>query len=165
MLTEMPRTMVYACAFTVVTYFTIGLKLSLAAILKFYLVIVLISNYGEALAVAISILTGNAQTSASIAPVIIIISVLFAGFFTTTEQIPVFVRWIKWISFVFYAANALAKVEFPGRPFGDEILERGGYNDFSYWENIGGLVALLISLKIVGYFALKFLRAPKFLKF
>lgn len=165
MLTELPRTMVYVSVFMLVTYFTIGLKLTLGAFLRFYLVVLLISNFGEALAVAISILTGDAQTSASIAPVLIIIWVLFSGFFTTTDQIPAFVSWIKWISFVYYSANAMAKVEFPDRPFGDEVLKLGGYNDLSYWENVGGLVGLLILLKIIGYLALKFLRAPKFLKF
>lgn len=162
LVTDVPRSLFYALIFTLVTYFIIGLKMSVGAFLRFYLVIFLISVFGESLAIAISILTGNAQTSASLAPVVIIISVLFAGFFTQTGQIPGFVRWIKWISFVYYAANAFAKVEFSSDP---RILEEGGYNDMSYWANVGALFGIVVALRVLGYLALRYLRGPKFLKF
>jgi ABC-type multidrug transport system permease subunit len=165
MVTDLPRSMFYAVLFTVAVYFTVGLKLSIGSVLRFYLVTLGVSNFGEALAITISVVTGNAQTSAAIAPVLIIISVLFAGFFTQTGQIPGFVRWIKWISFVYFSANAFAQVEFPDRAFGAQILKDGGYNDLSYWVNMAGLLAIIVALRLIGYLALKFLRGPRFLSF
>lgn len=165
MLTEMPRSIFFSLLSTLVVYWSIGFKNEFPAFLRFFLVVVGIAQFGEALAIAISIATGNAQTSAALAPVCVIVSVLFAGFFTETNQIPVWVRWIKWISFVFYAFNAFAKVEFPGRPFGQEILDQAGFNSLSYWENMAGLFGLIVALRLVGYLSLKYLKGPKFLKF
>lgn len=163
--TDLPRTAFFSILFSAIVYFIIGLKIEVGAFFRFVLVVFGISGFGESLAIAISIFTGNAQASAALAPVIVIISVLFSGLFTQTDQIPAAVRWIKWISFVFYAANAFAKNEFPGRLGGDEILDSAGFNGISYWGNLGALYGLAIALRTFGYLALKFLRGPKFMKF
>lgn len=161
----MPRSIFFSILSCVVIYWSVGLKNEFSAFLRFLLVVLGIAQFGEALAIFISIATGNAQTSASLAPVVVIMSVLFAGFFTETEQIPVWVRWIKWVSFVFYAFNAFAKVEFPGRPHGDQILDQGGFNDLTYWTNVAGLFGLAVAFRVLGYVSLKYLKGPKFLKF
>lgn len=64
---------------------------------------------------------------------------------------------------MFYAYNGLARNEFTGGAFEDELVS--GLNDLSILENILALLAIYSFLRILGYLFLHYLRGPKFLKF
>lgn len=161
--TDMPKTFLFNTLFSAIAYWMIGLESSAGAFFLFVLVIFLVSSLAESLAVAISILTGDAQTAAGIIPVFIILAVLFGGFFIGSGALPGWIGWAKWLSFVFYAFNALVKNEFEGTPDWERI--RDDFNGLSIWENILVLVGFNVVLRTVGYLFLQYLRGPKFLKF
>lgn len=156
---DIPKTAFFNLLFTLIAYFMVGFDSSFRAFAKFWIVVFLVSQFGESLALSVSILTGNAQTSAALAPVIIITSTLFGGFFIDSSLIPDWIEWIKWVSFVFYSFNAFAKNEF------GETSSIIGLNGMTYWENVAALAGIVLFLKFAGFLALKFLRGPKFLAF
>jgi energy-coupling factor transporter ATP-binding protein EcfA2/ABC-type multidrug transport system permease subunit len=78
--TELPRSLLFALISSIITYFAVGFKNTAGAFFKFFIVYVLVGAFGESLGLYISILTGSAEVSVSLAPVIIIISVLFGGY-------------------------------------------------------------------------------------
>jgi ABC-type multidrug transport system ATPase subunit len=163
--TELPRSLFFSLISTVIMYFAVGFKPEFFAFVKFYLIILLVAAFGDSLAVFISILTGDAEISAALAPLFVITAVLFGGIFSGGSTIPDWIEWIKWLSFVFYGLGAFGKNEFPGEPFGERIISGGNFNDLSYWENTAALFGLVMFLKVVGYLTLHYLRGPKFLKF
>lgn len=163
-ITEIPRTVLYNVLFVIIIYWMVGLRNNFGVVLRFFLIVFLVSLYGESLAVTVSILTGDAQASAALAPVLIITAVLFGGFFIPASRIPDWLEWLKWVSFVFYGFNAFAKAQFSGNKIGEEILQ-DGFNSLSYWANTVCLFAIIVALRIIGYLVLQYLRAPKFLSF
>jgi hypothetical protein len=90
---------------------------------------------------------------------------LIIRIFSAGSTIPNWIEWVKWISFVFYGLGAFGKNEFPGEPFGKKILGGGQINSLSYWENVAALFGIVMFVKMLGYFSLQYLRAPKFLRF
>lgn len=160
--TDLPKTLFFNTLFSIIVYWMVGFKQTAGAFFIFILVIFLTSVLSESLAIAVSIMTGDAQTAAGIIPVFIILALLFGGFFIESGELDGWISWAKYLSFIFYAFNALGHNEFPGRPHAEEILPT--FNDMSITENILALLAILLIFRLIGYLFLKFLRGPKFLK-
>lgn len=162
--TDLPKTLFFNSLFCVIVYWMIGLKSTPGAFFIFLLVIFLTSVLAESLSIAISVMTGDAQSAAGIIPVFVILAVLFGGFFIGSEELAGWIGWAKYLSFVFYAFNALGKNEFTNEgPFGNEIVD--SFNGLSIWENIAALCAIFVIFRLIGYLFLHYLRGPKFLKF
>lgn len=162
--TDLPKTLFFNLLFSLITYWMIGLKTEAGAFFTFVLVLFLTTSLAESLAIAVSVMTGDAQAAAGIIPVFVILAVLFGGFFIGSEQLPGWIGWAKYLSFVFYAFNALGKNQFSGDgEFSEQLLEP--FNSLSIWENVAALVAIYAVFRYLGYFFLHFLRGPKFLRF
>lgn len=162
--TDMPKTFFFNLLFSLIIYWMVGFKNTAGAFFIFVALIFLVSFLAESLAIAISVLTGDAQAAAGIIPVFIILAVLFGGFFIGDSELDGWISWAKYLSFVFYAFSAFGKNEFTGGLHEDEIVP-GTFNDLTIGENIACLIAFLVVYRIMGYLFLHFLRGPKFLKF
>lgn len=164
--TDMPKAFFFNILFTLILYWMVGLRSTAGAFFTFAFIVFLTSFLAESLALAISILTGDAQAAAAVIPVFVIMALLFGGFFINSEQLDKWISWAKYLSFVFYAFNALVKNEFnDGSQFSEELLSDGQYNDLSIWENAAALIGILIVFRLMGYLFLQYFQAPKFLKF
>lgn len=90
------------------------------------------------------------------------------GFFIESDQLPVWIAWFRYVSFINYGFNAMGNLEFP-KNSGDRIIEEvrksAGFNDLTYWENVGAILGLIVVMKLMGFLFLKYLRGPKFLRF
>lgn len=161
--TDMPKTLFFNTLFSSIVYWMIGLRSSAGAFFLFILIIFLTSFLAESLAIAVSVLTGDAQTAAGIIPVFVILALLFGGFFIGSSQLDGWIAWARYLSFVFYAFNALVKNQFESTPDWEEM--RDLFNGLSIWENIAALVAILVVFRMIGFLFLQYLRGPKFLKF
>lgn len=162
-MTDIPKSFLFTLTFSAISYFMIGLRQEVGAFFTFVLVIFLTTFLAESLAIAVSVMTGDAQAAAGIIPVFVILAVLFGGFFIEGESLPGWLSWAEYLSFVFYAFSALGKNQFRGDEFEDVLLEP--FNELSIWENVGCLVVILIVFRLIGYLFLQYLRGPKFLKF
>lgn len=168
-LSDIPKTLTFNILFAAVLYWMVGFHASAGGFFLFVIVIFVVSYIAESLAIAVSIMTGDAQAAAAVIPVFIIMSLLFGGFFIDTEDLDGWIGWARYLSFVFYGFNALVKNEFERRvedgmtELQDDLNNR--YNSFSVWENIGFLALFILFYRALGYIFLKYLRGPKFLKF
>eukprot|EP00737_Agarophyton_chilense_P000791 gb/GEZJ01000879.1/.p1 GENE.gb/GEZJ01000879.1/~~gb/GEZJ01000879.1/.p1 ORF type:complete len:663 (-),score=109.89 gb/GEZJ01000879.1/:2916-4904(-) len=160
--TDMPKTLFFNALFSLIVYWMVGFKQTAGAFFIFLLVVFLTSFLAESLAISVSILAGDAQTAAGIIPVFIILALLFGGFFIDSEELGDWIAWAKYLSFIYYAFNALGHNEFRGRAGEQQIMEN--FNNLSIVENALALFGLLLVFRLVGYLFLKFLRGPKFLK-
>lgn len=163
--TDFPKTLFFNVIFCLIVYWMIGLRADAGAFFIFLLVIFLISTLAESLAIAVSIMTGDAQAAAGIIPVFVILAILFGGFFIESEQLAGWISWAKYLSFVFYAFNALGRNEFQGNPPGSPTGSQDIFSDLTVWENVAALVAIFVLFRLAGYLFLQYLRGPKFLKF
>lgn len=162
-MTDLPKTLFFNVLFACIVYWMIGLTANFSSFVIFIVIIFLTSFLAESLAIAISVLAGDAQTAAAIIPVFVILAMLFGGFFIGSDEIGSWISWAKYVSFVFYAFNALGHNEVDREGYPDTL--RNEFNNLSVVENISALIAILVVFRVIGYLFLHYLRGPKFLKF
>lgn len=164
-MTDIPKTLFFNVLFSCILYWMVGLRADAGSFFLFTIVVFLTAFVAESLATAISILTGDAQAASAIIPVFVIMALLFAGFFIEPDEIGDWISWARYLSFIFYAFNAMAKIQFENSGYyGNQILKEQ-FNNLSIAENIAALVAILVIFRLIAYLFLQYLRGPKFLKF
>lgn len=166
--TDMAKTFFFNMLFSLLVYWMVGLRRDAVSFFRFTLVLFCLSTFAESLSLAVSVLTGDPQASASLVPVFVVLCVLFGGFFIQSSQLPYWIGWFRYVSFIYYGFNALANIQFPQDSTDIAVMrirEQSDLNNFSYGESIGVMIGLILVIKILGYLFLKFLRGPKFLKF
>lgn len=101
-------------------------------------------------------------------------AILFGGLFITADTIPVFLRWIRYLSFVKYAFAATMQTEYQNRALdlstctpsfcptsGDDALQFYDIADLPYWANFIILLVLIFGMRLLAYFIL-LRKGPKF---
>lgn len=101
---------------------------------------------------------------------------LFAGFFIPPETIPVWLRWLRYVSFIKYAFAAAMQTEYAGRtldlsgcvdsmslcyPDGKAVLAHFSLDDIPMWANFALLLSLIAFMRVAGYLVLLH-KGPKF---
>ncbi len=166
--TDMLKGFLFELLFGLIVYWMVGLRETPGAFFQFVLALFLMSTFAESLALCIAVLTGDAQATSSLVPVVIVLCLLFGGFFISSTSLPSWLSWFRWCSFMFYGFNALGHIQFPVGS-GDAVLEevriRAGFNNLGYWGNVGAMVGLSAVVKLAAYLFLHYLRGPKFLRF
>ncbi len=167
-MTDMPKTLVFNTIFSLIVYWMVGLRADAGAFFKYLLALFLVSTFSESLALAVSIMAGDAQASASLIPVFVILCILFGGFFIEADQLPDWLKWFKFVSFIFYGFGALTINQFPSDstdPVVAQVRQLAGFSPIPYWVNIAALAGLTLFVKCIGFLFLRYLRGPRFLKF
>ncbi|KAJ8598608.1 hypothetical protein CTAYLR_001713 [Chrysophaeum taylorii] len=161
-----------------VVYFMVELRPGLDHFLVFAGLLVLEEIVGEGLGLCLSVTLERPEMAGQVAPAVTVLFVMFSGYFLNESSIPVYVRWLKYISFVRYTFQALAVNEFRGESFscgdvsedqscvrkGGLVLEALNFDDVSIPLN-----AVILSIMVLGFNSLALIifrfNAPAFLKF
>jgi ABC-type transport system involved in multi-copper enzyme maturation permease subunit len=72
---------------------------------------------GISLGMLISALIRNVEMAPRVAPAFVILFLMFSGFFLNDESVPVYMIWLKHISFIRYTFQGLVVNEFKGAEF------------------------------------------------
>ncbi len=100
---------------------------------------------------------------------------LFGGFFIEASQIPVWLRWPRYLSFIKYGFAAAMQNEYRHRALdtsrcegsmfcpasGDDALDNHSLNDLTLVENIVILIGLVVGMRVIAYLILRH-RGPKY---
>mmetsp|Transcript_66636 Transcript_66636/g.177394 ORF Transcript_66636/g.177394 Transcript_66636/m.177394 type:complete len:158 (+) Transcript_66636:1-474(+) len=129
----------------------------------------------------ISALISNVEAAPKVAPAVVILFLMFSGFFLNDESVPTWLSWLKYISFIRYAFQALAVNEFSGAQFdceaaeanatepvicldGDDWLRSLNFDDVSIGTNVAIMIALIAAFNLAAYYSVLVLRKPSFVK-
>ena len=74
---------------------------------------------GISLGMLISALIKNVEMAPRVAPAFVILFLMFSGFFLNDESVPVYMAWLKHISFIRYTFQGLCVNEFKGAEFAE----------------------------------------------
>ena len=110
---------------------------------------------GVSLGMLISALIKNVEMAPRVAPAFVILFLMFSGFFLNDESVPVYMVWLKHISFIKYTFQGLCVNEFRGATFeegcaaepdggngtaaanycatGDDVLEQLSFDSVELW--------------------------------
>ena len=100
-----------------IQYFLMGLRAGYQHYLVFAGILVLESQCAIAMGMLISAMITNVDAAPKVAPAVVVLFLMFSGYFLNDESIPVWLSWLKYLSFIRYAFQALVVNEFRGATF------------------------------------------------
>ena len=173
-LVTLPLELAPGIIYGTVLYFMTALREGLSHYLV-YIGVMLLENFaGIGLGMCLSASFNSVEMAPQLAPAFVILFLMFSGFFLNENNVPVFLIWLRELSFIRYAFQALCVNEFAGAEFtcdpsatatcidGDEHLERLKFDDVKIWENCLILFGMIVGFNALAL-AIIYYRQPKYL--
>lgn len=170
---ELPIQLIGPLAYIIVAYWMIGLNPGAEQFFFAVLVIEFCCFAAAGLGQFISAAAPNLQVAQILAPVLIILLMLFGGFYVNVENIPGWLVWIEVFSFIKYAYAGLIVNEFAGATDfeceqntyclgnGTQVLEQQGMIGINKWWELGKLLLLMAGFRATAYVALRWMNRVK----
>jgi ATP-binding cassette subfamily G (WHITE) protein 2 len=114
---ELPRDALWTLLHCTLIYWIVGLRANASAFFIFLAIHLLISLNAEGLTLLFTAATRSEKLASAVAPIPLVINILFGGFFTQPGAIPVWLRWIRYLCFMRWSFVALVVNEMRGRTF------------------------------------------------
>lgn len=170
---DLPMDCTIPTLFVCIVYWTGGLRVSALAFLANWASIMLVTLLAQTWGMLIGAAVMDVQSAQTITSILVLAFMLVGGFFV--RDVPEFVGWIKYGSFVWWGFSLLLKIEFNGR----EIVDCGGLSDetevsecepvsdladtlnlpsdvnSSTWSDVLALMAMFIAGRMIIYYVLK----------
>lgn len=111
-ISELPFSIMTPTIFGCIVYYAIGYNPDIDNFLMFLLILILIYNASSGYSLIISASFSDKQLAVTLTPVLIIPFMLFAGFFVSSDNIPVFLKEFEYLSIFKYGYEALMHNQF-----------------------------------------------------
>ncbi len=157
--------------YTCILYFIVGLRLPFNYTLVFWLTLIAESWVAMGMGYLLVTLISSLAIVETMASFILLICIWFSGDFAFNPTCTWILRWIAYLSPVFYAFNALVNNEFDGNVYpakrahrlqvGSTLLKEDGFINYGVWPSIGTLLGFGLLYMILGYTALIFITRPR----
>eukprot|EP01121_Diplochlamys_sp_Union-15-3_P009968 TRINITY_DN274_c0_g1_i2.p1 TRINITY_DN274_c0_g1~~TRINITY_DN274_c0_g1_i2.p1 ORF type:complete len:571 (+),score=60.37 TRINITY_DN274_c0_g1_i2:290-2002(+) len=163
--------------FSSIGYWMVGLQPHADKFGIFLLTMVVFVITASSLFLVIATVSPNQVVATIIAPILLVLLLLFGGFYVNAENIPVYYKWIYYISPFRYGYEILMKNEFTGLKFtckpdeeingrcpiptGEDVLQRMGMLSADIWTHLAILACTILLLRIAAYVFLRFLYKEK----
>ncbi|PSC69664.1 ABC ATP-binding isoform 1 [Micractinium conductrix] len=171
-----PRSIIQNLLFGSVVYWATGLNPTGVAFVLFCCVVICEDMTGQALGLAISAVVPEEKVALAVAPMVVIFLMLFSGFYVSSAAIPPVLKWVKYISHLYYGLQGLAVNNFSGRSGyacpvgapqpcqldGADILSQLGFEGDSVGQAFMGLLLLMLGYNVLAYVCLR-LRKPRYM--
>ena len=172
-LVTLPLELIPGVVYGTVIYYMTGLREGLSHYLIFLAVMTLENFAGIGLGMCLSASFTSVEMAPQLAPAFVILFLMFSGFFLNESNVPVWLIWLREISFIRYAFQALCVNEFKGAEFscdgsmgscvdGDEHLERLKFDDITISGNCGILAGMILGFNLLAL-GIVYYRQPKYL--
>lgn len=168
----LPKSLIFLLIFAIPLYFITGLTMPFDRLLVFLLILIALRYASIGLGLCVASFSPNIKISQIIGPLIIVIFFIFGGNLANSNEITWILRWIQYISIIFYSYQALAQNEFTGNYYGvqndSRTLVPGSYylalyglDNVGEWGCFGAILGLGTFFLILGYIGLRFTTRPK----
>lgn len=156
---ELPINIFPSLLYAIVLYFSANLRTAKFGI--FVLILMLETVTGISLGLAIGALMPNLEAALGIGPPMVIIALIFGGFYINLSTLPVVANLIPYLSFIKWTFEALCINQFLGQTFdcagtvsgaceqtGEAVLQRLGFGGKEVSDAVLGLSMLLIGFTL-----------------
>lgn len=161
---DLPMELVLPTLFTAITYWMGGLKPCVPTFLLTLLIVLLNVLVSQGLGLALGAILMDVKQGTTLASVTMLVFLLAGGYYI--QHIPVFIRWLKYVSFSHYCYKLLVGVQYSA----GEIYSCGDggmscrVSDFpairtlgihGLWWDVAALVVMLVGYRLLAYVALR----------
>ncbi|GMJ13975.1 Arabidopsis thaliana ATP-binding cassette G22, ATP-binding cassette G22 [Hibiscus trionum] len=145
---DLPLDLILPVLFLLVVYFMAGLRLSASPFFLSMLTVFLCIVAAQGLGLAIGATLMDLKRATTLASVTVMTFMLAGGYFV--KKVPMFVAWIRYMSFNYHTYKLLLKVQYQG------ILPTvNGIETDSGWNEVGALVAMIFGYRFLAYLSLR----------
>jgi hypothetical protein len=118
----------------------------------------------------VSVVAPNFEVANNIGPFVVILLMLFGGFYINLESLPAGSKWMTYISMLKWAFQAFAINEFKGEKFtctasdpsclktGEEVLDSFAFGGDTVGEGLLGLLVVFLGYNLLAYVLLRVMR-------
>tara|TARA_B110001452_G_scaffold100812_1_gene83599 strand:- start:106 stop:660 length:555 start_codon:yes stop_codon:yes gene_type:complete len=161
--------------YSTLIYWAVGLRQDAAAFFSYLALALALVTVAHSYGLLMSIAFRTVALANSVAFVIILLLLIFGGFYISLDQISPWCRWIKYGSYLYWGFSGMLANEFgggrelpcsaqraageyaPACPFsGDLVLEAMGMGDASVGMSLLLLCALTLLFRVAAYVCLRF---------
>jgi ABC-type multidrug transport system ATPase subunit len=147
-ISNLPTMLMTNLIMAVIVYWTVGLRATVGQFFTFIAIVVVHGLCANSFGLLIGAAVPNATVGQLIAPMAVIIFLLFGGLLINLDSVPEFLRWIQWTSLISYTYKALAQNEFdadlkftcsPGSPCfssGVDVVNIYSLNNPTLWVSV-----------------------------
>ncbi|KAK9829866.1 hypothetical protein WJX72_008345 [[Myrmecia] bisecta] len=114
---DLPMELSLPTFYIVLMYFMSGLRLSAGAFFANWMAVMLVTLVAQSFGLLVGATVMQPKTAQTIVAVSMLAFMLVGGFYVSA--IPVWISWLKYLSFVYFGYNLLIKIEFGGRTIYD----------------------------------------------
>ena len=155
---------------SIILYWAVGLNDNPDRFGMFLLIIILESLAALGLGLIVSSIAPTIEAANALGPPIVIVLLLFGGFYINIESLPLGSRWVCYISLLKWAFQALAINEFKGEHFtckesdlscqqtGEVVLDGLSFGSDTVGEGLLGLFLVFIGYNLIAYVFLRLSR-------
>ena len=173
---EFPITIILQLIFTAITWFLFGLVPTFEKFIIAFLILELVAICAMSLGYMMSAASDDINIILTVVPALIMPLMIFGGLFIQADSIPVYLDWLKYLSWIFYAYSALMNNQWEGvelkcelcngtvfeyedcpnnlQSSGDNIIRANGFDSMDMWASIGYMVVLSFGYRFVAYLIL-----------
>ncbi|KAE8735165.1 ABC transporter G family member 22 [Hibiscus syriacus] len=145
---DLPFDLILPVLFLLVVYFMAGLRLSASPFFLTMLTVFLCIVAAQGLGLAIGATLTDLKRATTLASVTVMTFMLAGGYFV--KKVPVFISWIRYMSFNYHTYKLLLKVQYQG------ILPTvNGIKTDSGLKEVGALVAMIFGYRFLAYLSLR----------
>lgn len=143
--------------YTCIVYFIVGLRLPFNYTLVFWLTLIAEAWVAMGMGYLIVTLVEDMAIAETLASLILLLCIWFSGDFAYNPECTWILKWLAYLSPIFYTFNALVNNEFNGTGgLGEEVLQKTDLDNYGLWPSVGTLLGFGLFYMIIGYFALSF---------
>lgn len=165
-LSLLPMQLILTTIFCFMIYYITGLRTDgFQYFLIFYGFNLLLALCAITLGLLVAASVPSAAIGQIVGPLIVVVFLIFGGALANTSEITWILRWIQYLSPIFYCYTALIQNELGGRQFGDvpgdEYLDMYSSNTVSEVWCMGAMLILAAAFWFGGLFAIRITTKPK----
>merc|ERR1711915_1017273 len=167
-LVELPLYIIEPMITLTILYWMVGLNPDAERFFIAAGIVLLVVQFVLSLGYFMSCISPNVDIALALAPVLIIPFMLFGGFYLNNGSVPVWLSWLKYLSWFLYGFQALlinqwsdvkdiqcpSNTTLPCLTTGEQVLKQQAFEEDSFLRNIIMLVVLAVSIRILAYLAL-----------
>jgi hypothetical protein len=155
---------------SIIIYWAVGLNSDPDRFGIFLFILVLESLAALGLGMIVSVISPSVEAANALGPPIVIVLLLFGGFYINIDSLPTGSKWVTYISLLKWAFEALAINEFKGekfsckasdiscQPTGEVVLDGLSFGDTNVGVPLLGLFLVFVGYNVIAYALLRLSR-------
>jgi len=176
-LSLLPYQLLFPGLVAVIVYFMVGLQAEWYKFFIFFAVVELVGLWTAGLGMVLGAAC-PATVAAALAPLANIMAMLFCGFLVNLDNIPSFIRWLQYISYMKYGFDAIVQNEYFGLTLtctaeqlvdgrcpitnGSQVVDNLSLAGLEYWQDLLILLLFVVIARLLLLWVLKKVRVTSY---